>query len=623
MKKQRRLLLCPIAAALGMAAMLPLSASAAEGDDAAAIVSAWNTDSDGKIYYYDADGNYAKGEVLIDGQYYLFSENGVLKTGWRTVNGQRCYFDPESGKSVTGWIDYFGQKYYVDPGSGKAAGKFTDSENNTYIADGYGSVITEAGFTQYEDSCIYVNEGGIIQTESTVINGVPYNIEADGTVGIGWQTASGDLYYINSDGSAVTGIADVDGMKYCFDNGKLLYGWQEADGKKYYAGEDGILMTGLFMIDNELYCFDENCVMLTGMQTVNDALYYFNETNGTAASGWKAIGSDMYYFGEDYTAAKELRSIDGKTYYFGTDGVMMTGRYIVNGDKYCFGEDGAAVTGLQTLEDGKYYFNETGIMQLGWQTIDGNRYFFTSKGPATKGWASINSKKYYFNDECIMLTGRQIIDGSKYYIADDGSVQTGFQTLDDGTYYFNADGKMQFGWQTIDGKKYYFYENGKMAVSCRIDGYNLAGDGTAFPMSEVQKRAASIIATIGKTPDAVYNYVRSHNRYKYIEATKTLAQIQSIGWSYFANFAMDNRNIVCYYFAAITDILFQEAGLRSRVVYGTGTGTGDHYWNQVYINGTWTNYDTCNGFANVTDEYLKTYTYTWKQFIYPDFREMS
>ena len=107
--------------------------------------------------------------------------------------------------------------------------------------------------------------------------------------------------------------------------------------------------------------------------------------------------------------------------------------------------------------------------------------------------------------------------------------------------------------------------------------------------------------------------------YKFIESTKSLAQIQTIGWSFFANYAMNNRFVVCYYFAAVTDLYFQEAGLESRVVYGTGRGDGDHYWNQVYINGVWTNYDTCNHYKNVTDAYLKAMNYTWKQIVYPNF----
>ena len=111
----------------------------------------------------------------------------------------------------------------------------------------------------------------------------------------------------------------------------------------------------------------------------------------------------------------------------------------------------------------------------------------------------------------------------------------------------------------------------------------------------------------------------NHNKYKFIEATKTLAQIQSIGWSYFAQYAFNNRFVVCYYFAAVQDVLFQEAGYESRIVYGTGRGSGDHYWNQIKVNGVWTNYDACNGYANVTDAYLKAQNYTWKQYVYPKF----
>ena len=94
MKKQRKLPLCQIIAALSIGAVVPLSAAAAD-DSNSVPVSGWSTDSDGRIFYYGEDGTYAAGETLIDGQYYLFSSNGVLKTGWRTVNGQRCYFDPD------------------------------------------------------------------------------------------------------------------------------------------------------------------------------------------------------------------------------------------------------------------------------------------------------------------------------------------------------------------------------------------------------------------------------------------------------------------------------------------------------------------------------------------------
>ena len=106
-----------------------------------------------------------------------------------------------------------------------------------------------------------------------------------------------------------------------------------------------------------------------------------------------------------------------------------------------------------------------------------------------------------------------------------------------------------------------------------------------------------------------------------METTRTLDQIESLGWGYFANYAMDNRFVVCYYFAALQDLLFHEAGFESRIVYGNGTHASDHYWNQVKINGEWTNYDACNGFAAVSDDFLKAKTYTWYQFVYPVYEE--
>ncbi len=619
MKKQNKIFICSVMAAIGAMTAVPAAASAAENDKA--MISEWYTDENGRIFYYDSNGEYVTGTQIIDGQYYLFSENGVEKTGWRTVNGNRCYFDSETGKPVYGWLEYCGRQYYIAPEAGKAVGRFTDAEGGLYLADVHGSVLSENGFVNYEGDCYYINESGMVQTEPTEINGVTYNFSDDGVVVTGWLENGEDKYYVYSDGSLAKGIIALNGMNYAFgEDGKLLYGLQTIDGQTVYAGADGSLATGLIAIGDSVYCFDENCFMVTGLREIADGVFYYFGEDGSAQAGWQNIGEDKYYFGDGFKMFTGIKSVDGKIYYFGEDGKMQTGRLIVDGNKYYFGEDGSAATGLVTIDNGKYYFNEEGVMQTGWQTIDGNKYYFSENGNALTNWQIIDGKKYYFNEECIMLTGRQIIRTFKYYIDENGVVQTGFITLDDGKYYFNADGKMQFGWQTIDGKQYYFDKtSGKMATSGRVDGYNIGPDGVAVPMSDVQKKAASVIASIGKNPDNIYEYVIANNMYKFIESTKSLAQIQTIGWSFFANYAMNNRFVVCYYFAAVTDLYFQEAGLESRVVYGTGRGDGDHYWNQVYINGVWTNYDTCNHYKNVTDAYLKAMNYTWKQIVYPNF----
>ena len=78
------------------------------------------TKTNGKLYYYQADGSLATGLIhdaasdkyyygLSDGSlvtgwlhldqdYYYMSDDGSLWTGWRTISGSRYYFYPESGK---------------------------------------------------------------------------------------------------------------------------------------------------------------------------------------------------------------------------------------------------------------------------------------------------------------------------------------------------------------------------------------------------------------------------------------------------------------------------------------------------------------------------------------------
>ena len=117
MKKCKKIMLCAAMAAIGAMTAVPAAAQAAsvssdsaavsqaapetkttDKKDTSSLVSKWFTDDKGRIFYYGKDGKPLTGEQVIDGSYYLFSANGVQKTGWRTVNGHRCYFDPKTGK---------------------------------------------------------------------------------------------------------------------------------------------------------------------------------------------------------------------------------------------------------------------------------------------------------------------------------------------------------------------------------------------------------------------------------------------------------------------------------------------------------------------------------------------
>lgn len=526
-----------------------------------AVYADWSTDEKGRIFYYTEDGNYLTGEQDIDGEKYLFSANGVLKTGWRTVGGQRKYYDPETGKSITGWFEYCGKNYYIDSESGKATGYFKDSDGLPHIMFEKGDTITETGFKEIDNNSYYILSDGTLATGKTVIQDDTYFFDDDGKMSTGVVIAgSGEGYLFGNDGKMLTGWQDYNDQKYYLaDDGAMYFNWQTIDGNKYYFSNDGAMVSGLADIDEKKYYFDNDGKMLTGLQDCDGKKYYFDENGAMCFSSWQTIDDSKYYFSADGAMVSGINEIDGKKYYFADDGKMLTGWQTIGENECYFTEDGSLANGLLTLEDGTYYFSENGTKQSGWIVVNSH--------------------------QC----------------------------------YFGADGKMVFGWQTIDGDEYFFNNYGIMETNTTIDGKVLGADGKVQPISAVQQKANSIIAQIGTSTEAIYNFVRNNNRYQYMEATRSQAQIEAVGWSYFANYAFNNRFVVCYYFAAITDVLYKQAGYESRIVHGTGHGTGEHYWNEIKINGNWTCIDTCNGYFQVSFSYLQSKNYTFYNYVYPTY----
>lgn len=548
------------AAMLGLAvAAVPMSAFGADSPAA----SGWQTDEKGRIFYYGEDGEPAVGTVTIDGVPYYFADNGVLKTGWRTVDGKRRYYDHKTGKPVYGWLDYCGKKYYISPEEGKLSGSVDAEDGGKLLLGEYGYIVEGSGFTEVNGNFYYIGDDGKLFVEPTEISGVTYNISGDGVIATGWQEIN--------------------------------------DKRFYFSPETGKALLGKCKIGDNWYYISGKYGMATGDAKIGSVYHRFGD-DGIIRTGWQTIEGEEHYFYEDTSIPKGITVIDGERYIFSNEGVKRTGRVIYDNKKYYLGDDGIIKTGVHEVDGNIFLFGEDGVMLTGWQELDG--------------------KKRYFDEKKGMLTGRQIIDGFKYALDKDGVPLTGPVRFEDGDYLFGEDGKMLFGWQTISGNRYYFDpSSGVMLKNKSVEGYWLDKNGVAGPLSNVQKRADAILAQTGKTAANIYNYVVRNNRYQMIEQTKTLAQIQSIGWKHFAEYAMNNRFVVCYYFAALSDVLFQQAGFETRIVYGTGTGSGDHYWNQIKVNGVWTNYDACIGFANVTDGFLVSKNYTFKQYVTANFHD--
>lgn len=436
---------------------------------------------------------------------------------------------------------------------------------------------------------------------------VPFSAHAESTETSGWYTdKQGRIFYYSEDGESVTGEQEIDGEKYLFSsNGVLKTGWRTVDGqRRYYDHTTGKSLSGWLEYCDTNFYIDEEQGKVTGFfKEEDETMHLLSDKGGEITEqGFYESDENTYYINEDSTLATGKTIIDGATYVFDVNsGSMLTdGLVEENGEIFCLSEDGKALTGLQTIGDYTYYFKEDGTGVTGWQDLDGT-------------W-------YYFNEDGTRATGLLTVDGSGTYLFDDNGIKlTGWQTVNNHQCYFNADGEMVFGWQTIDGSEYYFNNYGIMETNTTIDGKVIGADGKVKPVSAVQQKANSVIAQIGTSTQAIYNFVRSNNRYQYIEATRSLSQINAIGWSYFANYAFNNRFVVCYYFAAITDVLLKQAGWESRIVHGTGTGTGEHYWNEVKVNGTWSCIDTCNGFYMVSFSTLQASNYTFYNYVYPTY----
>lgn len=373
-------------------------------------------------------------------------------------------------------------------------------------------------------------------------------------------------------------------MYFADEAGVLQQGFvTDTDGTIYYAGEDYRLLTGWQILGDGRYYFHEDGSMQTnGLASIGNGTYYFQENGAVLCSDWLETESGISYCGTTGALVHGFYEIDGATYYFDDNALMVTGSAEIGGAAYYFDTDGRMCTGFQTIGELTYYFGEDGKRCTGWQDIGESRYYFGEDGAMTTGWAFLGGKNYYFGVSGNMLTG----------------------------------------WQTIADDQYYFYEDGTMATDTTIDGMVIGWDGVAISQAlyDITVKAEDILAANGTSVANIYSYMRSTNRYKRIEATKTLAQIEELGWTHFVNYSMNNYYVVCYYMAAKMDFLLREAGHDCRVVYATH-GTGDHYWNQVNVNGTWVNYDCTNGYNGYTlNQMIAAGNYTILDYLTPEYK---
>ena len=262
------------------------------------------------------------------------------------------------------------------------------------------------------------------------------------------------------------GQADARGIVKTFDLQRKGGAWQQqADGTWKYQYTNGSYAVNTWVTDNKKqYWIDANGTMVTGVCAVEGKVYHFDSSGVLqTTAGWKQLNGNWYYFTKSGAAQTGWVKSGGKWYYQDpASGVMKTGWVDVSGKKYFLNSSGAMRgSGWFKQDAGWYWITGSGAAATGWAKVKGKWYYFDSASALMKtGWQKVDNDWYYLNANGDMKTGWFKQGSTWYYLKGSGAMAVGWQTVSGKQYYFDAEGKMFTGEHTIDGKPCFFDASG-------------------------------------------------------------------------------------------------------------------------------------------------------------------
>ncbi|MEO2782893.1 GH25 family lysozyme [Ligilactobacillus ruminis] len=312
-----------------------------------AMTTGWLT-LNGRKYYYDGNGHQVFGEYTINVTKYVFDRaTGELKyqskptvvvkpvtqNGWKGTAGNKTYYYV-NGKPVTGQRKIDG-KWYL------------------FGSDG----VMKLGWQWIADQkkTVYYNSRGEMQYGQQHIGGKWYLFDkGSGAMKTGWQWIADQkkTVHYNSRGEMQYGQQHIGGKWYLFDKGSgaMKTGWQWiADQKKtVYYNSRGEMQYGQQHIGGKWYLFDKGSgAMKTGWQWIasQKKTVYYN-SRGEMQYGQQHIGGKWYLFDKGSGAMKtgfQWIADQKKTVYYNSRGEMQYGRQFINGRWYNFNKTTGAL----------------------------------------------------------------------------------------------------------------------------------------------------------------------------------------------------------------------------------------------------------------------------------------
>ena len=305
---------------------------------------------DGRLVYYNADGQMQYGEQKINDKWYHFqTDNGDTARGWYTLeDGRRVYYDVDdsgAGQGMLHGMQKVGNDYY-------------------YFNPGYGT--EETGLKTVNGQQYYFAPTMVVNQEEHLADHW-YYFGANGQKQTGFVTLKdGRLVYYNADGMQY-GEQKINDKWYHFqtDNGNTARGWYTLeDGRQVYYDVDD---TG------------NGQGMLHGLGKVGDDYYYFNDATGAKETGLKTLNGQTYNFAGNNGQAllNQFWTNDNQTYYFDQQGQMVKNQQLtIAGEQWQFDVNGIGTKVAVKIADNWNFDKKSSaeLNNLGNKEQLGNKY---------------------------------------------------------------------------------------------------------------------------------------------------------------------------------------------------------------------------------------------------------
>ena len=511
------------------------------------------SDKHGYWHYKDASGKDLTGPQTIDGVKVYFNQGGVQVKGDFDWDGH--YYDRDSGALVTNkFVENYGRTYYLDENGNKAIGS-KEINGAWHYFNQYGEQVKDrfAPNGRYYDK--YGKQVDFGTNRFFELNGEWYYAGNDGAILNGPQTIDGVKVYFNQGGVQVKGYfvrdeGDNKSRYYDKDSGALAtnqyviaYNPYKHRNERYYVNDQGSRLTGPQTIDGKQVYFDK----YEGSQIFDnfgDDGYFYDQDGNRVNLGtnrYVQVKGNWYYVGEDGKILTGEQTIDGAHVYFEYDGKQVKGdfdyknqfhdkdsgnsvtnRFVTVKDKtYFIGADSKAIKGATVIDNVEYFFDkETGAQVKGNFAWNGKYYDGITGALVTNSYVQVGKDWYYVGNDGERLKGSQTInnvpvyfdpydgkqakgvfgDDGYFYDKDSGAkIDLGtnrYVYINDNWYYLNGEGKILKGDQTIDGVQVHFdpyYGNQIKGEFTDSNGYVVKANSYTSPVKFYDKDSGALV----------------------------------------------------------------------------------------------------------------------------------